>query len=199
MGVSKEKAADNRRAIIAAATRLFRERGVSGVGVTELMKSAGFTQGGFYNHFESKDDLVAAVLNAAMAEGKADLVQGAKAPLAGEASSYRRFVVHYLSLPHRDDVGSGCPIAGFATEVSRTGGEPQSSYARGFDDAVTVIAGVLAAEGAADGQRTLREQAIALYSQLVGALILARSVTETKPALSEEILEANRRALGRQD
>jgi hypothetical protein len=53
LGVSREQAAENRRAIVAAATRLFRERGVEAVGLSELMKHAGFTQGGFYNHFES--------------------------------------------------------------------------------------------------------------------------------------------------
>ena len=62
MGVSREKAAENRRAIVAAATQLFREHGVEAVGLNELMKHAGFTQGGFYNHFESKADLVAEVL-----------------------------------------------------------------------------------------------------------------------------------------
>ena len=60
--MSREQAAENRRAIVAAATRLFRERGVEAVGLSELMKRAGFTQGGFYNHFESKADLVAEVL-----------------------------------------------------------------------------------------------------------------------------------------
>ncbi len=68
MGVSREQAAENRRAIVAAATQLFRERGVDAVGLNELMKHAGFTQGGFYNHFESKAALVAEVFASAMAE-----------------------------------------------------------------------------------------------------------------------------------
>jgi TetR/AcrR family transcriptional repressor of nem operon len=59
LGVSRDQAAENRRAIVAAATQLFRERGVGAIGLTELMKHAGFTQGGFYNHFESKAALVA--------------------------------------------------------------------------------------------------------------------------------------------
>ena len=72
MGVSREQAAENRRAIVAAATRLFRQRGVEAVGLSELMKHAGFTQGGFYNHFESKADLVAEVLASAIAERNAE-------------------------------------------------------------------------------------------------------------------------------
>jgi len=62
VGVSKEQAAENHRAIVSAATQLFRERGTDAVGLSELMKHAGFTQGGFYNHFESKAALVAAGL-----------------------------------------------------------------------------------------------------------------------------------------
>ena len=75
MGVSREQAAENRRAIVAAATLLFRERGVEAVGLSELMKHAGFTQGGFYNHFESKADLVAEVLASAIAEGNAEFAK----------------------------------------------------------------------------------------------------------------------------
>src|ERR1700724_3136118 len=80
LGVSREQAAENRRAIIAAATQLFRERGVEAVGLSELMKHAGFTQGGFYNHFESKADLVTAVLASAMAEGNGGFAKNARAP-----------------------------------------------------------------------------------------------------------------------
>jgi TetR/AcrR family transcriptional repressor of nem operon len=74
MGVSRQQAIENRRSIIAAAEKLFRERGVDAVGLTELTKAAGFTQGGFYNHFESKDALVAAVMSNAMEDGKNRLV-----------------------------------------------------------------------------------------------------------------------------
>src|ERR1700759_481056 len=81
LGVSREQAAENRRAIVAAATRVFRERGVEAVGLSELMKHAGFTQGGFYNHFESKAALVAEVLASAMAEGNAELARNARAPV----------------------------------------------------------------------------------------------------------------------
>src|SRR5258705_5166908 len=78
LGVSREQAAKNRRAIVAAATQLFRERGVDAVGLNELMKHAGFTQGGFYNHFESKADLIGEVLASAMSEGAAELAQSAR-------------------------------------------------------------------------------------------------------------------------
>jgi AcrR family transcriptional regulator len=66
MGVSKNKAAKNRRAIIEASEKLFRARGVDGVGLSALMKAAGFTQGGFYNHFSSKEALASEVVESAM-------------------------------------------------------------------------------------------------------------------------------------
>src|SRR5712675_2703584 len=81
LGVSREQAAENRRAIVAAATRLFRERGVEAVGLNELMKHAGFTQGGFYNHFESKAALVAEVLASAIAEGGAKVAKVVRTPV----------------------------------------------------------------------------------------------------------------------
>ena len=81
MGVSREQAAENRRAIITAATHLFRARGVDAVGLKELMKHAGFTQGGFYNHFKSKEALVTEVFASAMAEGTAELARNARAPV----------------------------------------------------------------------------------------------------------------------
>ena len=79
MGVSKQQAIENKRAIVAAAEKLFRERGVAAVGLAELTKAAGFTQGGFYNHFKSKDALVAAVMEKAMEDGAALLLGGLKA------------------------------------------------------------------------------------------------------------------------
>src|SRR6201986_5146130 len=82
MGVSKKQATDNKRSIVASAEKLFRKRGVDAVGLAELTKAAGFTQGGFYNHFKSKDALVAAVMEKAMEEGGetfASIVENAKA------------------------------------------------------------------------------------------------------------------------
>src|SRR6476660_6287662 len=90
LGVSREQAAENRLAIVAAATQLFRERGVDAVGLSELMKHAGFTQGGFYNHFESKAALVAEVLASAMADKNAELVKTTKAPVDESTTALRR-------------------------------------------------------------------------------------------------------------
>src|SRR5258707_3061683 len=102
LGVSREQAAENRRAIVAAATRLFRERGVEAVGLSELMKHAGFTQGGFYNHFESKADLVTEVPASAIAEVIAEIAKMAMAPVDESTTAPRRYINWYLSPAHRD-------------------------------------------------------------------------------------------------
>ena len=192
MGVSREQAAENRRAIVAAATQLFRERGVEAVGLNELMKHAGFTQGGFYNHFESKADLVNKVLASAMAEGTAELAESARAPVEDSTTALRRYINHYLSQAHRDNIDHGCPVAGFAGDAPRLGGGAQSHFAGGLDDQITILAGLIAEGGslAASGERrTLREQAISLHCEMLGALVLSRSVAQAAPAFSNEILE----------
>jgi TetR/AcrR family transcriptional repressor of nem operon len=192
LGVSREQAAENRRAIVAAATQLFRERGVDAVGLSELMKHAGFTQGGFYNHFKSKAALVAEVFASAMAEGNAELARNARVPVDESTTALRRYISWYLSQGHRDDIDHGCPVTGFAGDAPRLGAEAQSHFAGGLDDQITILAGLIAESGSlvAPGERrTLRERAISLHCQLLGALVLSRSVAQATPALSNEILE----------
>jgi TetR/AcrR family transcriptional regulator, transcriptional repressor for nem operon len=192
MGVSREKAAENRRAIVAAATQLFRERGVDAVGLSELMKQAGFTQGGFYNHFESKAALVAEVLASAMVGGVAGLAKNTRAPVDESTTALRRYISWYLSQAHRDNIDHGCPVAGFAGDAPRLGAGAQSHFAGGLDDQITILAGLIAESGSfstSGERRTLRERAISLHCEMVGALVLSRSVAQAAPALSNEILE----------
>jgi TetR/AcrR family transcriptional regulator, transcriptional repressor for nem operon len=192
LGVSREQAAENRRAIIAAATQLFRERGVEAVGLSELMKHAGFTQGGFYNHFESKADLVVEVLASAIAKGTAEFAKMAR-PLVDESTTaLRGYVNWYLAQAHRDNIDHGCPIAGFAGDAPRLGVGAQSHFACGLDDQISILAGLIAESGslAAGGEhKTLRERAVSLHCEMLGALLLSRSVARAAPALSNEILE----------
>jgi TetR/AcrR family transcriptional regulator, transcriptional repressor for nem operon len=192
LGVSRQQAAENRRAIVAAATKLFRERGVEAVGLNELMKHAGFTQGGFYNHFQSKAALVAEVFASAMAGKTAELAKSARAPVDESTTALRRYISRYLSQAHRDNIDHGCPIAGFAGDAPRLGAAAQSHFAGGLDDQITILAGLLAESGslAATGERrTLRERAIRLHCEMLGALVLSRSVVQAAPGLSNEILE----------
>ncbi|KVV31318.1 TetR family transcriptional regulator [Burkholderia cepacia] len=189
MGVSRQQAAENRSAIVAAAERLFRVRGVDAVGLTELMKEAGFTQGGFYNHFKSKDALVAEVMEKAM-QDRAD------SPNAGSLDAQ---VASYLSAAHRDNVEAGCPLSGFAGDAPRLTDAARACYAHGLATYLDRLEPMVAVEGGTPAQT--RRDAIAVFSQMVGALVLSRAIAGTEPALADEILAAGRDALtaGRDD
>src|SRR5271155_213100 len=156
------------------------------------MKHAGFTQGGFYNHFKSKADLVAEVLASAIAEGNAEFAKFARAPVDESTTALRRYINWYLSQAHRDDIDHGCPVTGFAGDAPRLGAGAQSHFAGGLDDQITILAGLIAESGslvATGERRTLRERAISLHCEMLGALILSRSVAQVAPALSNEILQ----------
>ncbi|WP_423380332.1 TetR/AcrR family transcriptional regulator [Burkholderia sp. LMG 32019] len=183
MGVSRQQAAENRSAIVAAAERLFRARGVDAVGLTELMKEAGFTQGGFYNHFKSKDALVAEVMEKAM-QDRAD------SPNAGSLDAQ---VALYLSAAHRDNVEAGCPLSGFAGDAPRLTDAARARYAHGLATYLDRLERMVAVEGGTPAQT--RRDAIAVFSQMVGALVLSRAIAGTDPALADEILAAGRDTL----
>ncbi|HDR9507637.1 TetR family transcriptional regulator [Burkholderia cepacia] len=183
MGVSRQQAAENRSAIVAAAERLFRVRGVDAVGLTELMKEAGFTQGGFYNHFKSKDALVAEVMEKAMQDRE-------DSPNAGSLAAQ---VASYLSAAHRDNVEAGCPLSGFAGDAPRLTEAARACYAHGLAAYLDRLERMVATEGATPEQT--RRDALAVFSQMVGALVLSRAIAGTDPALADEILDAGRDAL----
>jgi TetR/AcrR family transcriptional repressor of nem operon len=191
MGVSKQQAIENKRSIVAAAEKLFRERGVDAVGLTELTKAAGFTQGGFYNHFKSKDDLVVAVMEKALEQGMADLCGaiGVSKSKAGDPMLHQ--IDWYLSADHRADIASGCPLAAFAGDVRRLGPAAQRLYATGLAANFEELAKLLHGKNAEEK----RKKAIALFSQMVGALSLSRAVVDVDSALADEILEDARNQL----
>jgi TetR/AcrR family transcriptional regulator, transcriptional repressor for nem operon len=127
-----------------------------------------------------------------MAEGVAELTKSARAPVDESTTALRRYISFYLSQAHRDSIDHGCPVAGFAGDASRLGTGAQSHFAGGLDDQITIVAGLIAESGspaAAGERRTLRERAISLHCEMVGALVLSRSVAQAAPTLSNEILE----------
>jgi TetR/AcrR family transcriptional repressor of nem operon len=193
MWISKQQAAQNREAIIQAAEKLFRERGADAVGLNDLMDAAGFTRGGFYNHFKSKDALVTAVMEKAMRDGVAVVT----AIISG---SYRKGrdpldsqIARYLSPEHRADIENGCPVSGFAGDVPRMDEQARKQYALGLEDTLEQITALVAALGQAPAEA--RARAIAVFSEMVGTLLLSRAVAAADPALSDEILATGRKAL----
>lgn len=188
MGVSKQQAIENKKAIVAAAEKLFRERGVAAVGLAELTKAAGFTQGGFYNHFKSKEALVAAVMEKALEDGAVQIVTNFQASKEKARDPMKEQVEWYLSTDHLTNIEAGCPLTAFAGDVRRLGKEARQSYARGlawnFDQFASVVDG--------ENPQEKKKKAIALFSQMVGSLLLSRAVIETDPALADEILKDGR-------
>ena len=164
---SKQDTAKHRQQVIEGASELFRERGIDGVNVGELMGAAGLTHGGFYRHFASKDEL--AGLAAARAISK-------QAEALGDE---RSFIEGYLSPEHRDDMGHGCVVSALGPELARADPAVREAFVEAYRAFVDRFED--------------REQALAKLATLVGAIVIARA-TAGDP-LSDEVLEAARRAL----
>ncbi len=191
MRLSKQQAAKNRQDIIDAAARLFRERGIDGVGVADLMKAAGFTHGGFYNHFESKEALAAEACAAAFEGAIAAMTK-----LLGKTESgFRKYIDKYLSQAHRDEPDGGCPTASLAADAWRQGDEFQAAYTEGIRGFLAIFEEQLAKTTGKKASASARERALRTLNEMVGALVLSRAVAGADAALSEEILRASREKL----
>ena len=185
MRVSKEQAAENRARILSEAARLFRERGLSGVGVDALTEAAGLTHGSLYSQFGSKERLAAEAMEEAMAGSAL-----ARIPQDAGPDALAGIVASYLSTAHRDRPGKGCAFAALGCEVARQGPTLRKTFTAGVRIAVARLAPLLPGS-----RRKMREdRALALLSGMVGALILARAVDD--PALSDQILAATAKELG---
>jgi TetR/AcrR family transcriptional repressor of nem operon len=186
MRMSRQQVAENRERILTMSSHLFRERGIDGVGVSDLMHAAGMTQGAFYGYFDSKQDLVAEMCSVAIEQMKATFSRSAGA--AGGDDAATAIVSSYLSSRHRHAVGRGCLFAALGGEIARQSPGVRRSVTdglRGFLDHLAVLL-----PGRVKAAR--RERAIAMFASLVGGMVLARLVDD--PALSGEILEAVTRA-----
>ncbi len=186
MRVSREKAAEHRERIIDAAGALFREKGFGGIGVADIMKAADLTHGGFYGHFESKDDLVAQACRRVMALA---IVNWEKTAASDPDDSFGALLTRYLSPRHRDEPGRGCVFAALGADAARSGPLVHDAFADGLEPLIALLAE--SAPGASKAAR--RRKAVAAMAGLVGALLLARAIG--KRELSDEILEATRREL----
>src|SRR5258707_198052 len=179
MGYSANDTAQKHQRILNESIRLFRERGFSGVSVSEVMKAAGLTHGPFYNHFASKEELMAE----ALAYGVARSAAGVEALAADKdvKDAKARYVEDYLSAAHRDAPGSGCSFAALSAEVRQ---EPQvrGPFTAHLKAAVQHLTRWLPWKS----KRTARGDAITTMAALLGAIILARAVDDS--TFSDEIL-----------
>jgi len=168
----------SRARIIDEAGKMVRARGVEGASVADVMQAAGMTHGGFYKHFESKDELLAQAAAAAFAE-----VQGRfdrRAASKGAEAARSAYVAEYLSAKHIAHPELGCPVAAFGADAGR---RPEA-LARAFSEGVGALIERMAGEGGS------RSEAIGKLLVLVGAVVAARAVGEGP--LRKEILAAAR-------
>ena len=179
-----EQTAARHERILREASKLFRQRGLNGVSVPEIMKAARLTHGPFYNHFASRDVLVAETVDCVMGAMLQDLLSS-----SGSKASRKQFLDAYLSPKHRDNPGDGCAVAALASDVIRSPAA-KVPFTRRFKD---VIAATASKFTSARGERAARAEAIRTTSLIVGALILSRAVDDNE--LSEEILAQARAGL----
>jgi TetR/AcrR family transcriptional regulator, transcriptional repressor for nem operon len=180
-----EHKAETRGRIIETAGRRFKRDGIDGSGVAALMSDAGLTNGAFYAHFESKDDLVANVVADQLATQRAVL-----ASLPEGRAAVEEFVRDYLSPHHRDDPSTGCPSAALLDEIGRCDDAVRDSYTEGMQSIVHVITAHLSPHDPSAG----RTRALGLFTVLVATLQLARAVSDRE--LSDDILESGIRNAG---
>lgn len=175
-----------REKVLRAATKAIRADGPHRIGVAGVMAKAGLTHGGFYAHFDSKDDLVVAAIGMMFEDGRARMqMETQEREPALALSSYVDF---YLSARHRD-ASTGCPIPTLAADLPRLSRPARVRFSAG----VSRLRGMLAERLEQAGHTDAAQAASSMLSEMVGALSLARA--EADPALSDAILDHSRRAL----
>ena len=181
MRVSKEQAAENRERILKAASRLIRERGISGAGVDALTDAAGMTYGSLYSQFGSKERLVEEALDYGIADSALRM---------DGAATLGDYIGDYLTGSHRDMPGRGCPFAALSCEMPRQSSAVRQRFTDGLR---TMIKRLTSRTGPGLTQRQRYEEAPPMGASLVGALVLARAMND--PKLSDDILRATKSRL----
>lgn len=180
-----EHKAETRRRIVAAAGRRFKQDGIDGSGISTLMGDAGLTNGAFYAHFSSKDDLIAQ----AIADQLQDQLVTLQNLPPGDAA-LADYIRNYLSPQHRDEPSAGCPSAALLDEICRCDDAARNAYTRGVKAIVGEIAARLSSAETADSRTPADTQttALGMFTTLVATLQLARAVNDV--SLSSDVLNS---------
>ncbi len=178
MRYGKEHKQATRRRIIEVAGRRFKRDGIDGAGVATLMADAGLTNGAFYAHFASKEDLVTATVGEQLRDQGASL----GALTAGRAG-LEQFVRAYLSVAHRDHPEDGCPSAALLDEIGRS----TDATKRAYTDGVLIVIDDIAARLAPDDPRSARVKTLGVFALMIGTLQLSRALADGQ--LADEVLE----------
>jgi TetR/AcrR family transcriptional repressor of nem operon len=174
MGHSQEDKANSRAKIVAAAAHRIRKTGLTGFSIADVMNDADLTHGGFYGHFESRDELVAAALDQALRRSK--VVYDSDAQL-----SLKQIVTEYLSRAHRDAPPDGCAVVALGSEIARSDGEARevmNTHLKKYFQKISEVLG------------NNRELAIPIVCMMNGALTLSRLLDDK--AMSDKVLKDTR-------
>lgn len=166
-----------RRRIVETSGRRLKTDGLAGSGVAALMADAGLTNGAFYGHFTSKDDLVAGVITDQLG------VQRDRITDAAEGPGIEQVVRAYLSAEHRDHPAEGCASAALLGEIAHSGDTVRHAYTEGLLGVVDAVAARLAPRDPS----SIRVEVLAVFAGMFGTLQAARAITDRR--LSDELLE----------
>ena len=188
MRVTKNQAAANRDALLHTAGRLFRERGIDGVGVAEIGKQAGLTHGALYAHFPTKDALVAEAYRAGVAQSLAVMLDA-----AGDAPPTLSGYLDFLLSPNvRDELSLGCPMTASGSEIGRQGEPVSASFKEGVGRMIDALEAAID-PAVPEGQR--RDLALTVVAAQLGAIVISRAVTKADAAFADDVLTSVRASL----
>jgi TetR/AcrR family transcriptional regulator, transcriptional repressor for nem operon len=181
MRVSRTQAEKNRQNVIDVASRLFREHGFDGIGLKDLMASAGLTQGAFYKQFASKDDLAAQASERAL---ESAFARWSSAAAADPQNPLGAIIAFYLSMEHSTERMDGCPVVALGSDAARQGVGVKAAFEAGIREYIDFISAMTGEAGDDEPD----SKAMAVLSTMVGAVLLSRAVNDDK--LSRQILQA---------
>jgi TetR/AcrR family transcriptional repressor of nem operon len=185
--VTKEKTAENRAKLLQAASHLFRERGIDGVGIAEICEAAGLTHGALYAQFPSKEALAVEAFDEAFARGFSKFAKagGTNAP------SLKDYLDFLISARQRDNL-AGCPLTASTSEVARKDEALSASFSAGFEKMAAAIESAVDRSLPASARR---DRALTIIAAEIGAIAVARATAKARPDLSDDVLAAARRVL----
>ena len=189
MPYSPDHKRDTRQRILDSARRLFNKRGFSEVSIEEVMANAGLTHGGFYRHFEGKDELYATAIQHFLCGQEPEPWQKPQPNSCPEGKSRAQAVVEaYLSRDHFDDRERCCPLIGVPSDVSRSSPVVKAAYQDVVENLLQLF------ESSLNEPRS-RERALALVALCVGGMVVARAIED--PALADDFRSATRQEVFR--
>src|SRR6266508_4073220 len=167
-----------RRRIIEASGRRLKRDGIDGSGISTLMADVGLTNGAFYAHFDSKEDLVANALAEQLREQRERF---SAQPV--DRTGLEQIVRGYLSVQHRDEPEGGCPSAALLDEIARS----TDATKRAYTDGLLVVIDDIAARLAPADPQSARVKTLSVFAMMVGTLQRSRALADRQ--LADEVLE----------